>query len=226
MFDKLTQHAFITERRRVWQLRLPDHDYIISWCTAEGQGRAPDSESKTQTFGGETVAPRDRMKVIKKALLVWIICPYITIQPTANHCALAKWNIFVVVLVVRCVGHNYFHATLWLDVTLHDMLLCSRFAFVSFMSHSKISLDPYWLSPHSVTACLQTVELFVVRSGKMIQSEFISSLQCKKKTHVPSLSWTRTNEWTLNSQNLFCKKTPWSHLGRSMTEEDPAHSTG
>lgn len=48
MFDILTQHAFITYRRCVWQQRLPDHDYIISWCAAEGQGTGVAPVRKTR----------------------------------------------------------------------------------------------------------------------------------------------------------------------------------
>lgn len=61
MFDMLTQHAFITGRRQVWQQRLPGHDYIISWCAAEGQGRAPQSKTKHLWDSGSR-----RLKSLKK----------------------------------------------------------------------------------------------------------------------------------------------------------------
>lgn len=65
MFDMFTQHAFIIGRRQVWQQQLPDHDYIISWCHAEGQGRAPPAKPNT-------VCRDRRSRNLPKMLWVWI----------------------------------------------------------------------------------------------------------------------------------------------------------
>lgn len=139
MFDMLTQHAFITGRRQVWQQRLPDHDYIISWCAAEGQGRAPQSKTKHLWDSGSR-----RLKSLKSALgldlpylltLHTILLRYFTFtcfRRELFRTMINMWHSQIIwsanvyyglVMVMHCWGYSTLNVTntLWRKLTLCDV---------------------------------------------------------------------------------------------------------
>lgn len=67
MFDMLTQHAFITKRRCVWQQQLPDHDYIILVLLVKVRGE-PQSLSKAKYFT-KTLEPKFSEKAFSSDLI-------------------------------------------------------------------------------------------------------------------------------------------------------------